>query len=216
MNARSQRLCNRVYCAAALLSALTLQAGCITQRGLDLPPLDDWQQRRQVLTDIREWSFSGRIAVSAGSDGFNGRLRWHQTDDDFAASVSGPLGAGRVSIDGGRGGITVTESNGQVTRLDDPEADLRHRYGWTIPVTSLRYWALGVPDPELPADTEFGEDGKLLRLLQGGWDVEIAQYRPGGGQPMPRRIKAVRDDARVRLVIDSWTFHSGVAEEVER
>ena len=190
----------------AALAVLFLLSGCAIDRGVALPELNDWQVRSRVLGEIPEWAFSGRIGVSAGDEGFNGRLRWHQTHDRFAASVSGPFGAGRVQIDGSRDGITVAEAGGEVTELQDPEYDLRARYGWTIPVASLRYWALGIPDPNSSADTEFGADGQLARLVQRNWVVEIAQYREGGGQLMPRRITAVNGDARVRLVIDRWTF----------
>ena len=101
----------------------------------------------------------------------------------------------------------MTEDGGEVTALADPERDLRRRFGWQIPVASLRYWALGIPDPARPADTEFDESGMLTALSQGGWDVTIDQYRDGGGAPMPRRLAAMRDGTRVRLVIDRWTFH---------
>ena len=189
------------------VAGLILLAGCAVERGIELPELNDWQVRRDVLTDISDWSFSGRIGVSAGDDGFNGRLRWRQREEDFEASVSGPFGAGSVRIDGDGERITLAERNGEITELDDAERDLRVRYGWTIPVASLRFWALGIPDPSTPAVTEFGEDGQLARLEQRNWVVDIAQYREGGGQLMPRRITAVNADARVRLVIDKWTFY---------
>lgn len=189
------------------LAGLIVVGGCAVQRGVELPPMSDWQARQAVLSRISEWAFTGRIGVSAGSEGFNGRLRWHQRDDVFEASVSGPLGAGTVKIDGNGERITVAESSGEVTELEDAEYDLRVRYGWTIPVESLRFWALGIPDPGSPAVTQFGEDGQLARLEQRNWVVDIGQYREGGGQLMPRRITAVNADAKVRLVIDRWTFY---------
>jgi outer membrane lipoprotein LolB len=74
-------------------------------------------------------------------------------------------------------------------------------------VKSLRYWALGIPDPASPAQTDFGSNGQLSRLEQGGWTVSIADYRAGGGQLMPRRMTAINHDTKVRLVIDDWTFY---------
>ena len=88
----------------------------------------------------------------------------------------------------------------------DAEAELRYRYGWTSPVTSLRFWTLGIPDPSSPADVEFNEEGQMSELSQREWQVTIGQYVDGGGQAMPRRLTAVSDDIRVRLVIDGWTF----------
>ena len=43
--------------------------------------------------------------------------------------------------------VMLTEEDGVKTVLQDAEMELRWRYGWTIPVSSLRYWALGIPDP---------------------------------------------------------------------
>lgn len=190
----------------ALALALTILAACVTQRGSLLPPIDDWESRRQILGAVRDWSFDGRLAVSNGDDGFNGNLRWNQKRQRFDARLSGPFGAGAVQIKGSGQRVTVTEKDGTVTRLGHAERDLEARYGWRIPVASLRYWALGIPDPALPAETDVGDDGQLRRMEQGGWTVTIDRYRDGGGQPMPRRMTAVNAGTRVRLVIDRWAF----------
>lgn len=182
-------------------------SGCATERGVALPELSDWEARQAILQDLSDWAFSGRIGVVSEDDGFNGRLRWRQLGDRFEASVSGPLGAGAVHIEGSKRGIVVTDNDGAVTVLDDPETDLELRYGWTIPVNSLRFWALGIPDPSRDADTELDHKGYLAKLEQGGWTVEITEYRSGGGQPMPRRITAVNPHSRVRLIIDNWVFY---------
>ena len=185
---------------------LVLLSSCAVQRGLELPPLPDWDTRQEVLAAIPEWAFTGRIGVSAGTEGFNGKIRWNQVENGFSATVSGPLGVGAIKINGDSGRVTVIDKDGQEIELTNPEEDLRSMYGWTIPVTSLRYWALGIPDPAGPAVTEFGEDGQLVRLEQRNWRVSISQYREGGGQLMPRRITAVNGDSKVRLVIDHWSF----------
>ncbi len=208
MNAHSRpNLTNSVRHVATLLVVLATVSGCATERGVALPEFDDWRARVSVLTELHSWSFSGRIGVSAGTEGFNGRLRWRQDVDQFEASVSGPLGAGAIGISGDSDAVTIDEGDGKVIRMTDPEFELGLRYGWTIPVESLRYWALGVPDPEQPANLDFGEGGTLTRIAQAGWTVVIPQYREGGGQLMPRRITAENGETRVRLVIDNWVFY---------
>ncbi len=189
-----------------LLVLATFLSGCVTPRSLELPDLPDWQTRKELLAGVDEWEFAGRIGVSAGDEGFNGQLWWRQDGIVFRARISGPLGVGTVFINGDRRELTVTDSDGVVTELVDAEVELRQMYGWTIPVTSLRYWALGIPDPASPAETEFGDDGLLSKLHQQNWQVDFTQYREGGGQLMPRRLTAVSDDAKVILVIDNWVF----------
>ncbi len=183
-----------------------LISACVTPKSLELPNLSDWESRQKILVGVDEWEFAGRIGVSAGEEGFNGQLRWRQDGVVFRARINGPLGVGTVFINGDRREITVTDRDGVVTELHDAEVELRQMYGWTIPVASLRFWALGIPDPASPAETEFGEDGQLSKLRQQDWEVEFTQYREGGGQLMPRRLTAVNDDVKVILVIDNWTF----------
>ena len=190
----------------ALFCAVLLLAGCASRPVTQLPELSDWQVRQEVLGAVRDWEFSGRIAVSAGEDGFNGKLRWAQKDDNFKATVSGPLGIGTVRIEGEGERAVLTDKDGVRTELQNVEQELLYRYGWTIPVKSLRYWALGIPDPMLDAQTELNEDHQLARLEQGDWTLSISSYEANGGQSMPNRLSATKFETRVRIVIDKWKF----------
>jgi outer membrane lipoprotein LolB len=186
---------------------LALLSACATTRpGIELPEITTWELRQEVLGNLVDWEFRGRIAVKAGDEGFNGKFNWTQTGERFSASVSGPLGIGTVLIEGTDDAILLTDKDGKVTALIDPETELFIRYGWTIPVASLRYWALGIPDPLLPAETEIDDQGRLSHLLQGNWTVVISRYRENAGQEMPRTLTATNPDTRVRMVIDKWIF----------
>jgi outer membrane lipoprotein LolB len=195
---------NALRLAAASLAAVL--AGCAAPKSALLPELDDWNARQQVLAGLDEWEFSGRIAVKTATDGFNGKLRWAQDRDAFEATASGPLGAGAVRIESDGRSVVLTDKDGIRTELEDAEVDFRLRYGWTIPVQSLRYWALGVPDPSMPADTVIDETGRLTSLRQRDWSVSFSRYAEGGGQMMPKVLTAENSDTRVRLVIDYWIF----------
>ena len=189
-----------------LLSVSVSVAGCGARKGVLLPEIDSWETRTIVLGALEDWEFSGRIAVKAADDGFNARLRWSQDDDAFAATVGGPLGIGTVRIKGDGDKVVLIDKDGVRSELSNVEVELQYRYGWTIPVTSLRYWALGIPDPSLPAETAFDDDGRLARIEQDDWTVAILRYRDGGGQAMPFRLTASNADTRVRIVIDKWRF----------
>ena len=185
--------------------SLVLSA-CGTRRGLELPEMDDWESRTAILAALRDWEFRGRIGVTAGDDGFNGKLRWMQDRKRFRATVSGPLGIGTVKLEGDERSVELTDKDGVRTVMHDAETELYLRYGWTIPLESLRYWALGIPDPGLPADTVFDEQGRLASLDQGAWNVRITRYGKGGGQAMPDRLMATNNGTKVRIVIDRWSF----------
>ena len=197
---RSKRLAGLGLCLAVLSAC----AG--TRPGVDLPQISTWEIRQEVLGSVTNWEFHGRIAVKAGEEGFNGKFNWTQTGDDFYATVGGPLGIGTVKIAGNDQTIMLTDKDGVETVLVDPERELYYRYGWTIPVSSLRYWALGIPDPIGQAVTAVDDSGLLRSLEQSDWTVKISRYLEGAGQQMPRTLTASNPDTRVRMVIDKWLF----------
>ena len=188
------------------VAAVLLMAGCAAPKGVLLPDIEDWEQRQAVLAGQDDWEFSGRIAVRTGDEGFNGKLRYAQGGSGFTATVSGPLGIGTVRLEGDDRRVTLIDKDGIRTELQDAELELRYRYGWTIPVASLRFWALGIPDPAVPAETALNESGQLGALRQRDWSVNVSRYGEGGGQSMPSRLTAENSDTRVRLVIDHWIF----------
>ncbi len=198
----------RSHVTLAWLSiSLIALSGCATTRqGTSLPDISNWELRQEVLGGLREWQFKGRIAVKAGDEGFDGKFNWSQKDDAFTATVGGPLGIGMVRIEGDDRSIVLTEKDGAETVLVDAELELYYRYGWTIPIASLRYWALGIPDPRTPAETQIDERGRLVQLRQNDWVVEISRYREEAGQEMPRNLTATNANTRVRMVIDKWIF----------
>lgn len=192
---------------AWLGTSLLVLSGCASSRPvIDLPELTTWELRQEVLGNISDWEFKGRIAVKAGDEGFNGKFLWTQSADEFSATVSGPLGIGTVRIKGNDRTIVLTDKDGVDTLLVDPETELYYRYGWTIPVSSLRYWALGIPDPKRTAVTVLDDAGRLENLEQGNWQVTISRYRESAGQSLPHTLTATNPDTRVRMVIDTWSF----------
>lgn len=204
---RHKRTYPKLAPLALCLALLSLISGCAATRPVvELPELTTWELRQEVLGTLVDWEFRGRIAVKAGDEGFNGKFNWTQTGEYFYATVSGPLGIGTVVIEGSDDAIVLTDKDGNKKALIDPEAELYYQYGWTIPVASLRYWALGIPDPDLPAETELDDQGRLSALEQSNWAVTISRYRENAGQAMPRTLTATNPDTRVRMVIDKWMF----------
>ena len=192
--------------AIALLCAVLLVAGCASRPTVRLPEMESWESRTELLSSLHSWEFSGRIAVKSGEEGINAKLRWVQQNDGFEATVSGPLGIGTVRIESDGRLVIHTGKDGVRTELDNAEADLYYRYGWTIPISSLSYWALGIPDPSMPAQTELNSEQQLAKLQQRDWTVSIQRYRISGGQPMPQLLLAYNSNTRVRIVIDKWFF----------
>ncbi len=181
-------------------------AGCAARPTTPLPDITPWETRQALLGGLESWAFNGRVAVRTEADGFNGKLRYRHTDEDFEAILSGPLGIGTVRLVREAGVLSFTDKNGVVTRFTDPEIDLKYRLGWDVPLDSLRYWALGIPDPARPADTVLNADGQLASMAQGGWDIAVTRYDETGGEVMPKRLVVTNEATTVTLFIDRWDF----------
>ena len=192
----------------ALLFACLLLAGCATtgRQEVDLPELGGWDQRQLLLSRADDWALTGRIGIRSADDGFNAKFRHNQDGRQFDSTLSGPLGVGTIRVAGNRQGIVLTDKDGTQLKLENPETDLQRLYGWTIPVDSLKYWALGIPDPDVPATPVIDDAGRLASLEQRGWRVAIDRYREFAGQQLPARITATSATTRVRLVVDRWRF----------
>ncbi|WP_428309419.1 lipoprotein insertase outer membrane protein LolB [Hydrocarboniphaga sp.] len=198
-------------CAAALVAAttlLTLLAGCV---GAPLAPQREdspaareaaWRLHQNSLVAIDHFLMNGR--VTSAELALRADLRWNQgADGHFELRLAGPFGAGAVELRGDAQGVEVRNSDGvQYTR--DPEAWIRARYGWTLPIAGLRYWALGLPIPQAPSQHQLDADGRLDTLTQNGWLLRYTEYRAQNGYDLPRRFEANNGRVTLKLLIDTW------------
>jgi outer membrane lipoprotein LolB len=188
--------------AATLLMLLLTLGGCahLPDGGGDGM---SYRQRRVFLEAVDTWELRGRIAIDTGERAFQGRFQWSQAVDRLELTVRSPLGTNVLRVFGPPEALYV-EARGDKWRLDSPEAQLSELFGWWLPVTSFRYWLLGVPDPHYRATTELGADTVLEGLRQRLWGLEFASYQVAEGVLVPRRIDLGYGPLEFRVIIDSW------------
>jgi outer membrane lipoprotein LolB len=167
--------------------------------------MQSWETRRAQLQEREAFELKARVAVAAGQEGFNARLRWQQQGARSQLALDGPLGVGGAQIMFEGQTLNVRTSRGQ--QLDDEAArsELIARLGFEPPLASLRYWIQGVPDPAAPADEVLNGEQRLASLKQGGWQIDYDTYTTASGTWLPRRLKMHREGVRVRLLVDSWS-----------
>ena len=188
-----------------IVVALLTVAACATHRGSSLPPLgEDFELRARFLGDIDAWELTGRIGIRTVDDAVSGSLRWHQDGHEIDASMHGPFGAGGVRLSGSGDRLTVARGDGEIVDLVDPERELLERYGWTVPVSSFRYWVLGIADPSRPATDYVVDDGLLRTLTQGGWNIVYREYQAVSDSRLPKKLVAESGDIRLTVSIRGW------------
>lgn len=165
--------------------------------------------RVQALRAQPDWSFQGRVAVSRGKEGGSGRIDWAQQGSAYQVQLSAPVTrqSWRLLGDTARGNGRLEGLQGGTREGEDAGQLLQEATGWDIPVNQLPDWVRGLV---LQAEGERGvqrdAEGRPRRLQQAGWDVQYLEWLPADGErpALPRRIEAVRGDAKVRLVMDEW------------
>lgn len=188
----------------AALAVLMLLAGCRTVP-VARPPSVPWPLHRAELQERAHFELRGRVAVAAGDQGFNARLRWVQDGARSQVALAGPLGAGGLEVTADGGTLEVVTASGTRMQSDAARTELASRLGFDPPIASLRYWILGVPDPAAPAAETLDEAQQRLRSLeQDGWHIDYPGYVAVGGEWLPARLTLQRADVRVRLLVDGW------------
>lgn len=161
-----------------------------------------WREHRAAVRDLQQWSLQGR-AASGEVLGWTGNISWRQNGRTFHVRVSGPLGMGGFRADGTLARVTIrTGEKTFVTR--QPGVLVEKILGWHFPLTSLRYWVLGLPKPGVPATLSVNERGLLVRLQQSGWTLAYTEYTKVDGYRLPTRIVLHNDKTTIDVVIDRW------------
>lgn len=194
----------RVLAGLAIISALGWALTACRTVPVSPAPSVAWSVRRPALQSLGRFGLNGRVAVAVGKQGFNAGLRWSQSGALTRLALTGPLGAGGVEVTADGGDLSVVTSSGKRLGSADARAELEDKLGFEPPLTSLRYWVLGVPDPGAPASVQLDSQQRLTRLTQEGWQVEYTAYMPVGAEWLPRLLTLRREDVRVRMVVDGW------------
>lgn len=193
-----------VLAGLALALALVFGlAGCQTVPVSPAPSVS-WSVRRPELQTLSRFGLNGRVAVAVGNQGFNAGLRWTQSAAVTHLALTGPLGAGGVEVTAEGGDLSVVTSNGKRLGNAAARAQLEDKLGFEPPLTSLRYWILGVPDPAAAASVQLDSQQRLAQLTQDGWQIDYSAYMPVGAEWLPRLLTLRRQDVRVRMVVDGW------------
>ncbi len=211
---------------AALAASLAVCApvsliGCVTTATRATPPplsgaalAEKIGERDAWLSQYAVWSFSGRAAIRKGGQGGSGRIEWTQHDlRRYSIALSAPVTRQSWRLNG-----DLHSEAGRLEGLDGGPREgefaedlLLDATGWKVPLQQLGRWVRGAAAVEYPVEAaEYDAQGRLSRLQQAGWTVRYTAWRDGPiGQPdLPAQIEAESGDARVRLIIEDWTFAS--------
>lgn len=182
------------------LSLISLLNACATHQPLEP---QTYNAHLSSLAAIDHWRIKGKIGLRQNGRGGSAALQWEQRGTTYAVNLHGPLGMGSVYIDGDEHKVVVRDQHGSHSSVS-PEALIAQMTGWQIPVTPLRYWAKGMPAPNIAIDQQQITDGRLATLHQAGWTIQYSNYARVSNVWLPGKIVMSRPQTRVTFIQKQW------------
>lgn len=202
-----------------LLVCLLTLSGCASLPGKaprGAPNDAAWQLRRAQLEKLADWELQGRVGIINGKDGGSGSMDWKQQGASMAFSFRGPFGAGALQVQGDANALRVRSSRGDDFITTDPELDISQRLRIPLPVLSMRYWMLGLPDPNAAFTKTVDAQGHLVILEQRGWRVDYQGYATVDGYDLPTRLQIERDSVHIKVAVNEWQLEPNTAQQPVR
>ena len=178
----------------ALLSLLLLATACSTLTGSKPAPIAEFAANAA----IQQWQLRGKMGIRSSNKANSAYLNWQQCGQHFDIRLSGPLGQSAAHLYGDNHSVTLTGSEQQPVTAKDPEQLLYQQLGWQLPVSQLRYWVRGIPDPNQRYRAD--EHG----FQQSGWRLNYPRQKDTDAYLLPTRVIAEHTRLTVTLILRHW------------
>ena len=159
---------------------------------------------------LQHWTASGRLALAADGEGGSGSFVWNQRAGVTELDIRGPLGAGALQIIATEDTLSVADAAGRTLDPEAARAYLQSRLGADVPWDRLRYWMLGVPSPDAPAEVMEADASPWRVIEQSGWRIGYDAFVTTANGSLPQRFTASREAVRVKVIVDTWAVPSDV------
>ena len=153
------------------------------------------------LYELEHWSFEGRLALTGEDDSWSANISWEHSPETEKIKLSGPMGQGAVVISLAGNVVTIDRGGDDVQSSTQPEEFINQQLGMFVPVRSLRYWVVGLPEPSCSyKETDVG-------FNQAGWLNEYKQMQAVDDESMPHKMTVMNNQVKLKLIIDRWVLN---------
>ena len=188
------------------LTLLTIAwlTGCATHTELSTFQPELWQQHLSKIRGIRDWQAIAKVSIKTNKKGISANLDWTQKGKSYRMALSGPMGFGKLVIDGTRE-LARIQQNGE-TVIGKPEVLVFDVTGIALPIDTWRWWLRGIPAPKDPT-TKFvmtTAHGHAESFVQSGWSLSFSKYRRTAAGYLPSRIIGRSDKISFKMLVSKW------------
>ena len=198
---------------AASLWVVTSLAACSSLR--DLPVTDEsyqnWADYQSQVSKVNNWEIHARAVIFVEQDVYQVGINWQRENDHFVIVIEAPFGQGVFRVESnlpanGQPPVKLSLPDGKVFFDNSAEDLLRRVFGWSIPVSGLKWWVKGLPLPGADYTFDLWSGGRLKALRQDGWLIRYLGYfeRDAVTRGLPRKMHLKHEDLALKIVIERW------------
>lgn len=180
-----------------VLGCLVLLAGCASI-GEQSPLIYQASEGRKATLQVKEWYFEGRLAFANEAESLAASINWRHGLSEENIELIGPLAQGRISIAVRPEGVNINDGDSN-RFFSGAVADIfQEQLGMNVPVDSLKYWVLGISDPQQSFIAQ--EEG----FFQQGWLVRFKEMQRVREVLLPKKLWMEKDKTRIKIIVDRW------------
>ena len=179
-----------------------------------IPKIDEdsksqlWFEHQTAITGINIWNLNGRLGVKDQKNSGTLNFLWEQSYADYELRFIGPLGQGTYILKNTTDGIVMHSPKNKITTANTIAELFHNALGWKLNIDGLKYWVRGIPEPDMSyTELKLDEKGRLIRMKQSGFSVNVSGYVVQNGISLPKKIAIKNDNMRLKLVIKKWKTH---------
>lgn len=159
------------------------------------------------LQHLHKWTIKGVIGIRYNGKADSANYIYSQDGDDFSIKLYGPLSIGSVEIKSNTNKVIFIDSKGNKTQANNVKNLMVQQLGWYVPVEGLKYWIKGVAIATQQANKQVDSHNLTQTLVEQGWKISYNGYKIFANKyPLPTKIKMVRDDLYLKIIIKSWAI----------
>lgn len=191
-----------------LVAVLALNA-CVSV--IPIVPTEDvnqaWKDRASYLNEHESWTAHMSLIGVTEQQKFKTRVVWEQQSDQYQIKLRDFIGRTIAVIDGSATGVVAKTSKGKRYQGSDAEALINELFGIRIPVTGMRYWLQGLPQPNNKVEQlTLTDDGLAENIHQQGWHITYPNYLDNVPYKMPSDVLLAFDELELTVNVSQWTF----------
>jgi len=194
-----------------LFYSLSLCAGCtpalLKPEQLHTTTKTAAHNRPQSLKHLSIFTAQGKLGLKDGKRGGNIHFQWQQDKTQYSIRLfSGFIGQGSVDIMGNAAGVRLIEADGTGLEASNPEDLVKAALHWSIPVSGLRYWLIGLPAPNSTIEfITYDEENRIWQMKQDGWLINYQSYQLlPNGQEAPYKLQLNNGALSLKFVFTRW------------